>query len=152
MMLETAHYSGSFEKALRQGRAVINLRVTRPLMLADFSSHSRYGLDYLSRLETRKNVRAALSALAGKRLWDLMLSPTDYSVSRAIGLAAGCHHYLDGILFTSARTTPEIPTGDNIVLFGNHGSVVSTRLSIDSVLLYQGGRGKGVNPFIKHDF
>ena len=153
LILETTHYNGTFEAALRKGSVILNCLVQKPIMVADLSSHGNVAKSFVNGLGRRSAIQAEIAAAGlSNSLWDLLFSKTDYSVSRAFGLAAGYFPYLDGVAFKSARTIDPITTGDNVVLFGKNGSFVSSKLKVESCLRYQGGRGRNENPFVVFEF
>ncbi|MEZ6127236.1 MAG: hypothetical protein R3C59_00975 [Planctomycetaceae bacterium] len=141
MFMELRHYNpdSSVVRALKNG-VVLSIEVTAPLLVLDMSRHSGNAQQFLRSISRNPDVRA----VAGMdSLYDQMMNPNDFSVSRAIGLAVGRHRYLDGMLVQTARTDPEQRSGDNLVLFGKKGQVVSKKLRIRSAVVFKMRKGPG---------
>jgi hypothetical protein len=151
MFMELRHYNrDSCEvRALKNG-VVLNVEVTSPMLVLDMSRHSAAAKRYLRSIESSTAFQQA-SGVKSISLWDRMLDANDYTVSRAIGLAAG-RHRLEGVLVQTARTDLFKRSGDNVVLFGEHGNLVSTKLRIRSALLFRLRKGPGELDFTEYNF
>jgi len=143
MFMELRHYHAqrSLVKALK-GKLVLNLEITSPLLVLDLSMHSASTAKFLKSLEQLPEIKQA----AGSRplsLYDQMLAPNDFSVSRAIGLAAGRFPTFDGLIAPTARTDLDNRSGDNLILFGETGQRVSRKLKTLSAILFKLKKGPG---------
>lgn len=135
IVLETQHYAGSLEHAAKQGKTILNLQLNQNCSLLDLSGRGP-AADFVASIGNRNDVRAAIESYAplkGKTFTELLFSETDYSVPRAVGLAASFSGAIAGVMFKSARTTDEMPTGDNVVLFGSQHKIPMSRLGVQSI-------------------
>ena len=143
MFMEIRHYhpQRSIIKALK-GKLVLNVEITQPMLVMDLSKHSASTTKFLKSLEQDPAIKRA----AGNRplsMYNKMLAPNDYTVSRAIGLAAGRFSEIDGLIAPTARTDLDNRSGDNLILFGQKGSRVSRKLKILTAILFKLKRGPG---------
>lgn len=141
MFMEIGHYSGrkQLTRVLKE-RTVLNVEVLSPLLVIDMSRHSAAARQYLRQVASAPEVRDAVGGRSVS-LWDMMLADRDYTVSRAIGLAAGRSPMIDGLMAQTARTDEENRSGDNLILFGKPGQLVSAKLRIRSAFLFRLGAG-----------
>lgn len=138
MCMEMRHYQvkRNLHKALRF-KIVLNLKLTHPMHVVDLSMESPTTKTFLATLQ--KDPAIAKSLDRGKTLQQHVFS-NDYSASKAIGLAAGAMGF-EGLIFQTARTDLEGTTGNNLVLFGTAGSVVSRKLEIVSAIMFKLRKG-----------
>ena len=139
MLMEVRHYNNkrNVKQALR-GKVVLEVEVLGAINVMDLSMHSPETTKFLTAIGKSSEVRAVLNGRVPE-LKQKMLS-NDFSVSRAIGLAAGSMGY-DGLIAQTARTDLDSKTGDNLILFGRNGKRVSRKLRIVSAMLFKLRKG-----------
>ncbi len=143
MINEARHYSRGrrpVPKILAR-KGVISLEVVSFMLMLDLSAYSREADNFLADIGQDSDVQAAMghNALAqeGLGLKQLMLHSTDYTVARAIGFAVAENLQLDGVQFGTARLSDRPgETGDNVVLYGPEGQVVSSKAAAKTVTLF----------------
>ncbi|MEM9828463.1 MAG: hypothetical protein AAF958_17875 [Planctomycetota bacterium] len=158
MLNEMHHYakqSSKFARNLKQ-RGVIESEIVKPLTVLDLSRHSGQTLKYLDSLGQDADVKRALAsgpfANSGLTLTQLVRHTNDYSAARAIGLAVGDDRSLDGITVETARPSVRDggESGDNVVLYGPKGEVVSRRIEPQRVILFDRNVDKNSVEMIQH--
>lgn len=140
MTNEVWHYSSAttVPKALRE-KGVITLAVVQPLLVLDLSRYSASTTTFLCSLEQDTDVKSALNASRYKNahLQQLVMLGGDYTVGRALGLAAATSSSVDGLQAGTARPSDRPgETGDNVVLYGPDGEPVCGKVEAASVTLF----------------
>lgn len=129
---------------------VIQMSLVRPLLVLDLSRYSPETAKFLTKLETDRDVRSALDASRhpGARLEDLLMHGSDFSVCRALGLAAANSPYVEGLQAGTARLSDRLgETGDNLILYGSDLWPLHDKVRAETVTLFgSGGRTKEVQP------
>jgi hypothetical protein len=110
------------------GQYVIKIRLLGRWVAADLSPRHNPGASaFLNRIGADRDVQAAIRA-AGygtTRIEELIFHPVDCSVARGIGLAMDQTGW-EALIVETARQSERsvLERGDNIIFFGNLGSVV----------------------------
>lgn len=158
LLNELRNYSGRrkpITKVLAR-KGVISLEVVQCMQLLDLSAYSHHTSRFLTDIAQDSDVQDAMRhnnlVQQGLRFKQLLLHPNDYTVARAIGLAVAENHQLDGVQFRTARDSDRPgESGDNVVLYGPDGRVVTKKAVAATVTLFRyDGKSREVTPDVYH--